>query len=64
MLAKTPSKRQNADADAAPFTIPFDKRQRQATTRMLITIVYHEYKVCDLVLKRFPCASHQCAPMT
>ena len=37
---KTPSRCQNADADAVPFTISFDEHQRRATTRMLIIIVY------------------------
>ena len=37
---KTPSRCQNADVDAVPFTISFDERQRRATTCMLIVIVY------------------------
>ena len=35
-----PSRCQSGDADAVPFTISFDKRQRRATMRMLIIIIY------------------------
>ena len=38
--AKKTNRRQNADTDVVPFTITFNKRQRQATKRMLIIILH------------------------